>query len=225
MRHRLPLLRGTCRTPARRRTGSRCRRSLLHPLRTARARARHHALEFSLLAGGPFCRACVDGGKCRPAQARSQRAAVRSRAGGIIPARRLHRGLLPISRHREQGRGASDRRPARHGGHADRQRRRGPIGRRCRWQGNQADCPRTRRQRSVRRHAERADRGNGRASREGAGAEQRTIVHCRQAFYRARLHLRRVRETFRRRVPASAHGRSAAGQNRHRAARPETRRR
>ncbi len=45
---------------------------------TARTCARHHAVEFSFLAGLSICRACANGGQCRVAEARVQCPAVRA---------------------------------------------------------------------------------------------------------------------------------------------------
>ena len=50
----------------------------LRRLSTDGSGARDHAVEFSILAGLSFCRACVNGGKCRAAQTCGQRAAVRA---------------------------------------------------------------------------------------------------------------------------------------------------
>ena len=55
------------------------RRAQLCSLSAARTGSRHHAVEFSFLAGVPIRRACTNGGQCRFAQTRRQRSAVRAR--------------------------------------------------------------------------------------------------------------------------------------------------
>ena len=103
----------------------------LHPLSAARARARDHAVELSLLAGLPVRGARADGGQRRAAQARVQRAAVRARDRGASSGARA----LPRASSRRCSIGSDQvapgaRRRPRGGGDADRQRARRSRGRR-----------------------------------------------------------------------------------------------
>ena len=93
---RLPLLRRERRAvPGRRAGRDRAPRSSFVALPAARAGARGHAVELPVLAGVPLRRAGAHGRQRRPAQARVERAAVRARDRGHLPARRLPRGRLP----------------------------------------------------------------------------------------------------------------------------------
>ncbi len=65
-----------------------------------RPSARGHAVEFPVVAGDAVRCAGVDGGQCRAAQAREQRAAVRAVPRRPVPARRIPRRLVPDLAHR-----------------------------------------------------------------------------------------------------------------------------
>src|SRR5262249_44521342 len=74
----LPVLRRKCRTVFSRRGCRDACKEELHPLSTARSRARGHALEFSVLASLPVRRSGIDGGKHRVAETRVECAAMRT---------------------------------------------------------------------------------------------------------------------------------------------------
>ena len=76
------------------------RRLELRALSAARPGARGHALELPVLAGDPLRRAGAGGRERGAAEARVERAAVRARARGLVPPRRLPRGRLPDAAHR-----------------------------------------------------------------------------------------------------------------------------
>ena len=159
----------------------------LRPLRAARRRARHHAVELPVLAGLPLRRAGADGRQRRAAQARVERAAVRARDRGHLSPRRLSgrrlpdapRFARPMWLHCSPMRGSSA--VTLTGSEGAGQRRGGAGGTRA-----QEDRARARRQRSVHRHAQRRSR-EGRGHRgQGADDQQRAIVHRGEAFHRCR---------------------------------------
>ena len=133
-----------------------------------------------------FAAPALMAGNVGPAQARLERAADRPLPGGPVPPGGLPRGLLPDAADRLRRRRGHPARPAGQGGHAHRQR----TGRACgglrRRRRGQEDGAGTRRQRPVRGDAVRRHRPGGEDRGDGAGAEQRPVVHRRQAVHRAR---------------------------------------
>ena len=137
------------------------RRAQLRAVPAARAGAGDHAVELPVLAGVPVRRARAHGGERRPAQACLECAAMRAGDREYLPRGGFSRGRIPDAADRFARSGARDRRRAREGRHAHRQRAGGQPGGRARRKAHQEDRARTRRQRSVYRNAERRSRRRG----------------------------------------------------------------
>ena len=180
----LSLLRRERRALPRRRTGAHGCQPKLRPLRPPRPGPRRHALELSVLAGFPFCGPGAGGGERGAAQARLERSRLRARDRGDLPRGRVSRRSVPdaprrLRPRREAHRGSPDRRR-----HADRKRRCGSLGRTDRGRPDQEVRAGARRERPVRRHAERRPRGRCLDRGQGPHDQQRPVLHRGQALHR-----------------------------------------
>jgi hypothetical protein len=111
----------------------------------------------------------------------------------------FRRGSLPDPAHRRRRGRGDHRRRARRGRDADRERSGGRERGGHRGPRDQKERARTRRQRPVRRDAERESGRGGRGGRPLAHNQQRAVVHRRQALHRTRSGLRGVRAEAQRR--------------------------